>query len=336
MKRLLINVSIIIFMKVSVIAQVKKIEWVEETKKAAWQGRDSQGEFVYDNHLWILGGWDTPETPNFLDAWKSPDGKSWTRATEKAPWVQSDLPVSLVFKNKMWIMGGRKVPGTECSNKVWSSTNGSSWNLVTSAAGWSPRLGAGYAVFKNRMWVLGGTNDFYHQNDTTLMNDIWSSADGKNWKLEVANAPWSKRAYLQAVVFNNKIWVMGGGKRQPVAVPTNDVWCSEDGIHWTEITPAAEWKPRLWFSSILYRNRMWVLGGWSPETYNFGDVWYSKDGKIWTEFKSDVQWSKRHELSAWVFLDKIWVAGGAAEPNYELNSEVWSLKIPKDWFEKNK
>lgn len=83
-------------------------------------------------------------------------------------------------------------------------------------------------------------------------------------------------------------------------------------------------EPRLWFSSIVYRNRMWVLGGWSPETYNFGDVWYTKDGKAWSEFKSDVQWSKRHELSAFVFHDKIWVAGGAAEPDYKLNSEVWS------------
>ncbi len=129
---------------------------------------------------------------------------------------------------------------------------------------------------------------------------------------------------------------MGGGRRSPVAVPTNDVWSSEDGVHWTEVTPAAEWKPRLWSSSVVYRNRMWVLGGWSPEMYNFGDVWYSKDGKTWTEFKSDLQWPKRHELSAFVFQDKIWVAGGAAEPNYKLNSEVWSLKVPKKWFGENK
>jgi len=30
-----------------------------------------------------------------------------------------------------------------------------------------------------------------------------------------------------------------------------------------------------------------------------------------------------------VFQDKIWVAGGHAKP---LNSEVWSLSIPEDWF----
>ncbi len=233
-------------------------------------------------------------------------------------------------------MGGRKVPGTECSNTVWSSADGVKWDLVTSNATWSPRLSPGFVVFKNKMWVLGGTNDFYHNNDTTLMNDVWSSGDGKNWKLETENAGWSKRAHSQAVVFNDKIWIMGGGKRAPLAVPTNDVWCSEDGVHWTQVTPAAEWKPRLWFSSVVYRDRMWVLGGWSEEYHNFGDVWYSKDGRTWRELVSDIRWSKRHELSAFVFQDKIWVAGGAAEPDYELNSEVWSVKIPNGWFEEKR
>ncbi len=85
----------------------------------------------------------------------------------------------------------------------------------------------------------------------------------------------------------------------------------------------------MWFSLVVYRGRMWVLGGWSRVDRNFGDVWHSKDGKDWTELRSDVIWTKRHEHSAYVFRDKIWVAGGHAEP---LNSEVWSLEIPEGWF----
>jgi len=330
MKRLLILTSISMLVTIFSVAQERKLNWVEETQKAPWQPRDSQGEFVYDNNMWILGGWDTAQTPNLMDVWKSPDGKNWVRTVKTAPWIQSDLPVSLVFKNKMWIMGGRTVPGTVCSNKVWSSSDGAKWDLVTSNAGWSPRLAPGFVVFKNRMWVLGGTSDFYKNNDTTLMNDVWSSADGKQWKLEVANAPWSKRAHGQAVLFDNKIWMIGGGQRNPLAIPKNDVWCSEDGVNWKQVTPSAQWKPRMWFSSIVYRDHLWVLGGWSPDG-NFGDVWYSKDGKNWTELKSDVGWVKRHELSAFVFKDKIWVAGGC-EPNNELNSEVWSLFVPWNWF----
>ena len=313
-------------------AQEKKLNWVEVTPKAGWAPRDSHSEFVYKDQIWIAGGWDTPQTPNFLDVWKSPDGREWTMVLEKGPWVQSDLPVSLVFQDRMWIMGGRKVPGSECSNKVWSSTDGREWTLVTPNAGWSPRLAPGFVVFRGRMWVMGGTSDFYKNDDTTLFNDVWSSADGKEWKLELAHAPWSKRAHGQAVVFDGKIWIMGGGSRNPKPVPTNDVWCSEDGVNWKQVTGAAGWAPRLWFSAVVYRDRMWVLGGWSEEHHNFGDVWYSKDGTTWTELKSDVIWSPRHEHSALVFQDKLWVAAGAAEPNYKLNSEVWSLEVPRNWF----
>ena len=306
----------------------KAPDWVCVTRDAGWQPRDSQGEFVYDGHLWILGGWFTPQIPNPRDVWKSPNGEHWTRTVEVAPWEHSDLSASMVFKEKMWFMGGRKLPGAENSNKVWSSTDGAKWDLETDDAGWCPRVAPSFAVFKDRMWVLGGTENFYDHSDGMVKNDVWSSANGKEWELVTANAGWSKRAHAQAVVFDGKIWIMGGGLWSPEHVATNDVWCSEDGVRWTQVTDATPWQPRLWFSSVVYRDRMWVLGGWSKENGNFGDVWHSKDGQNWTELKSDVIWKSRHEHSAYVFQDKIWVAGGHAEP---LNSEVWSLAIPETW-----
>ena len=176
---------------------------------------------------------------------------------------------------------------------------------------------------------MGGVEDFYQNNDETLKNDVWSTADGKAWHLEVDHAPWSKRAHAQAVVFDDKIWIMGGGHWKPDTVPFNDVWCSGDGVNWTLVTDTAPWTERMWFSLVVYRDRMWVLGGWNREDGNFGDVWYSADGENWTELESSVIWKKRHEHSAYVFQDKIWVAGGPAAP---LDSEVWSLEIPDAWF----
>ncbi|MFP6592377.1 MAG: hypothetical protein VCE12_17830, partial [Candidatus Latescibacterota bacterium] len=35
-------------------------DWKCVTEAAPWQPRDSQGELVYDDHMWILGGWFTP------------------------------------------------------------------------------------------------------------------------------------------------------------------------------------------------------------------------------------------------------------------------------------
>lgn len=307
-------------------------DWLRETAGAAWQPRDSQGELVFKDRLWIFGGWFQSFEAPPRDVWSSPDGKDWRRVTANAPWLHSDLPMSLPFNNRMWLMGGwynGRLPGHSASNTVWSSNDGANWKRETANAGWSPRLAAAVVEFKGRMWMLGGTENYYFGDQHSLKNDVWSSSDGKNWRLETANAGWAPRAYHQAVVHGGRIWVFGGGNYVPQYQAFNDVWSSADGVHWTQVTQSAPWSPRLWFSAVTYRGQMWVLGGWSkiPEQ-NWGDVWYSSDGANWTRLTAKNIWKERHELSAFVFQDRIWIAGGHAKP---LSNEVWSLYLPPNF-----
>ena len=304
------------------------VNWIRETEQAEWQARDSQGEVVYKDQMWILGGWYNSFKPCPRDVWSTCDGKTWKLVLEVAPWKHSDLPMTLVFKDRMWFMGGwynGRLPDHSASNEVWCSIDGVNWDLAVQNAGWSPRLAAGAVVFKGKMWILGGIENYLFGDDSSLKNDVWCSDDGKAWTLVTSNAGWSPRAFHQAVVFDNKIWVMGGGNYVPKHHALNDVWFSEDGVSWTQATETASWGPRLWFSSVVYRDKMWVLGGWTQSTDNYGDVWFSKDGRQWEELKSEVIWKSRHEHSAYVFKDRIWVAGGHARP---LSGEVWSLYIP--------
>ena len=303
---------------------------------APWQPRDSQGEFVHGRHLWILGGWFDSFSAPPRDVWRSGDGKQWERVTAAAPWLHSDLPMSLSFGGRMWMMGGwynGRLPGHSASNAVWWSRDGKQWEQATGSAGWSPRLAAAVVAFRGRMWMLGGTENYYFGDAKSLKNDVWSSADGKTWRLEAAAAPWAPRAYHQAVVLGGRIYVMGGGNYVPEYAAYNDVWSSADGKNWRQETAGAPWHPRLWFGAAVYRGTMWVLGGWSKvldgrvPDQNWGDVWTSRDGKSWTEVKSGRIWKARHEHSVFVFDDQLWVAGGHAKP---LSSEVWSLRLPKE------
>ncbi len=306
--------------------------WVKVTEKAAFSPRDSCGELVYKDRLWIMGGWmDSFKDPP-RDVWSSADGKEWTRAVENAAWKHSDFPMTTVFQEKMWIMGGwhgGRLPHASASNSVWSSTDGAEWKLETEAAGWSPRMCAGLVVFNNRMWVLGGTQKYYYGDENDLKNDVWSSADGVRWEQVTAEAPWSPRAYIAPVAVNGKLYVFGGGNYQPKYQAKNDVWSSADGKTWTLEAEQAPWSPRIWFTSAVYRDRMWILGGWSNNpARNWPDVWHSLDGMSWTELKAGNNWKERHEHSSYVFQDKLWVVSGMSPP---LNSEVWSLALPKDW-----
>ena len=149
-----------------------------------------------------------------------------------------------------------------------------------------------------------------------------------NWVKVTDHAGWKPRDSQGEVVYQDKLWICGGWHGS-LEAPPRDVWSSKDGVHWQQETAAAPWRPRVWFPAVVYRNRMWVLGGASNKPWtNQGDAWYSQDGKTWKKLKSDLIWKERHEHSAYVFQDKIWIAGGHARP---LNSEVWSLKLPKDW-----
>jgi hypothetical protein len=207
--------------------------------------------------------------------------------------------------------------------------DGEKWEQVTDAAGWSPRLAGALVEFRGRMWLLGGTENYYFGTAASLKNDVWSSADGKEWRIETAAAGWSPRGYLQAAVLNERIYVFGGGNYVPEYHATNDVWSSADGVKWTRETEAAPWSARLWFSTAVYRDRMWVIGGWSNKpSKNWADAWHSKDGKNWQRLETKTMWKERHEHSAFVFKDMLWVAGGMSPP---LNSEVWSLFLPVGW-----
>lgn len=311
-------------------AEVTTPDWVLEGR-AAWQARDSQAEWVFQDRLWIGGGWFQSHEAPPRDVWSSPDGKNWQRITETAPWKHSDLAMSITFGKKMWIMGGwfnGRLPGHSASHEVWSSANGETWEQTTPAAEWSPRLAAGLVEHQGRLWLLGGTEDYYFGDESSLKNDVWSSVDGKKWELATAQAPWPARAYHQAVSLGGRIYLFGGGNYTPTYHARNDVWSSVDGTSWTCETAAAPWSPRLWFSAVVYRGRMWVLGGWSKEKDNFADVWHSADGRHWQRLQTANCWKARHEHSALVFQDKIWIIGGHARP---LSNEIWSLHLPVGW-----
>ncbi len=331
--RILLGGLLVFMCGASAFAEKAPPEWVRVTESAAWLPRDSAGEMAYGGRLWLLGGWYQSYEAPPRDVWSSPDGKEWTRVAEAVPWIHSDLPMTIAFNDRMWIMGGwhnGRLPGHSASNQVWWSTDGAAWQQATAAAAWSPRLAAALVEFQGKMWLLGGTENYYFGDASSLKNDVWCSQDGVHWEQVTANAGWPARAYHQAAVLDGKIYLFGGGNYVPEYAAFNDVWMSEDGKTWTCVTESAPWHPRLWFSSAVYRDRMWVLGGWSNNpSKNWDDVWYSKDGASWTPLKAGATWRERHEHSVFVFDDKLWVAAGMIPP---LNNEVWSLYLPPDWF----
>lgn len=238
-----------------------------------WEGRHTAGYVVFKNKMWIVGG-DGNQGHYQNDVWNSEDGKTWTHVNKgnPVPWGPRVLHYTVVFKDRIWVMGGQTLPQFAGGkdeifyNDVWNTEDGINWTRVeTKGPIWSPRgMVGGSVVFKGRIWLLGGgVYDTPKKKERQFFSEIWSTADGINWRKH-KDAPWQARQYHEVALFDSKMWVMEGwhyGNR-------NDVWYSRDGETWHEL-PGTPWSPRHAASVFVFDNGLWMVAGNNMQS----DVW---------------------------------------------------------------
>lgn len=276
------------------------------TSEAAFSTRTEHAFIEFNGKLWIIGGYHASNggvNGGLLnDVWSSSDGVIWTEevpndsATSFPPRADH---TALVFQNQIWVIGGGGVNSR--LNDVWSSPDGVNWTQETDNAGFVPRLAHTSVVFNDQIWVVGG------EDGTLEYNDVWSSPDGINWTLKTNSTSFLPRFQHTSTVFQGKMWVIGGinSVQGSGAGDLNDVWSSTDGINWTLETINSNFSPRRGHSSIVYKNRIWVIAGNLKN-----DLWSSKDGINWNQETEIINFSGRGEQANVIFDDKLWVVGG--------------------------
>ncbi len=280
----------------------------------------------------------------------------WIQITNQAAYAPRDGAGALVFKDRMWLLGGWN-PGDKrhfpriCNNEVWSSRNGADWALVKpntfldasfdTSSDWEGRHTAGYVVYRDKMWIIGGdVNQGHYQND------VWNSADGRQWQ-QVNRGhplPWAPRALHYTLVFQDKIWVIGGQTMPAFAASDEtfyrDVWTTTDGIEWQQVTPREPyWSARgMIGGGVVFQDRIWILGGGTYDTPTtpsrnfYNDVWSSPDGVQWTRHTEAAAWHPRQYHDVAVFDGRMWVLEGYHRDGGN-RSDVWYSSDGVDWRE---
>jgi hypothetical protein len=105
---------------------------------------------------------------------------TWRKIENPNSWSQRDGAGALVFNGKIFLLGGWN--HETVVNEVWVSDNLFEWSRLPDAP-WQARHGAGWVVHNGKIYVVGGD----------LIDDVWSSPDGTNWKLETSQAPFGQR-----------------------------------------------------------------------------------------------------------------------------------------------
>jgi hypothetical protein len=179
-------------------------------------------------------------------------------------------------------------------------------------------------VYHDTMWAIGGASD-------GIGNEIWCSADGITWINVKKTAEFPQRDETSVIVYDNKIWVIGGAYKQNKLF--NDVWYSSNGYDYLLATDSAAFSKRYRHSVVAFNNKMWLTGG----TNQGNEIWSSTDGIEWTLVTDNAPFLPRGMHSSIVFKNKMWIIGGAVTKSGVGNAagnyitDVWSSVDGSSW-----
>jgi hypothetical protein len=328
------------------------INWTLELQSAPWGKRYGHTVTSYRGELWLTGGTFNYAPTN--DIWRSPDGVSWTQ-DPTPPWPGRSEHAAVEHNNLLFIMGGQAeswlflqdVWAWDPVNTTWSWQTDTAWDGSSHPG----RKGFGAVTFGGELWVVGGIHGLSPIGPHGSTSEVWRSIDdGISWTVDTGA---TDRGYHSALVFNNRLWVLGGRADlwnggifyagNPGSV-VNDVWSTVDGVTWNEATSNGGfdgWPGRDGHASLVFNNRLWVLGGASKTDVSpnggrltsypitLGDVWSSPDGATWQQDRSSA-WPTRSGHAVAVFNGAMWVLGGNSYGIQPLD-DIWSSVDGTNW-----
>ena len=157
------------------------------------------------------------------------------------------------------------------------------------------------------------------------------------WIRVTGNAAFAPRDGAGAVVYRGKMWLLGGwNPRDKTNFPlicNNEVWSSEDGASWalekentfapTGFDAGKDWEGRHTAGYVVFKERMWIIGGDPLQKHYQNDVWCSEDGRQWQCVTRELPWGPRVLHYTVAFNDRIWVMGGQTLPQFAPAEEIF-------------
>lgn len=172
------------------------------------------------------------------------------------------------------------------------------------------------------------------------------------WTKVTTEGPFAGRDGAGALTYKGKMYLLGGwnpgDKVHFPRICNNEVWSSVNGKDWTlekpntyldkTFDPASDWEGRHTAGYVIFKDKMWIVGGDGNQGYMIHDTWNSSDGKKWTRVsgKETPPWAPRILHYTVAFKDWIWVMGGQTLPQFapadqHYYSDVWRTKDGVKW-----
>lgn len=282
--------------------------WERVVDAAAFSPRDSSANAAvyYRGAHWVFAGWSAAgeQYESTAAVWRSADGVVWTLVNATPPY--HPYSAFVVFRGKVWAMSSRTYRSTDGvhwqrsaqlpfvpiratvhgkalmavdeEQRIWMSLDGERWRMLSHAP-WSARELPGFHSFSGRLWFFGGSAGYNTRGQESYFRDVWSSADGVEWRLESAEAPWEGRHWAATAVYGGRLWLASGWRFDDNFAEREwgnrrDVWSSADGRNW-DFEGDAPWSarhaPLFWTAP----DGLWLSSGYAGGGRNrlYNDVW---------------------------------------------------------------
>jgi hypothetical protein len=258
--------------------------------------------------------------------WTSTDGVTWTRSALPFSGTNTAYLAHLQHAGASWALGrmdGNYLRFT-IDPTIRRTADLRSWTTVGRSATLPKVVFYAGASFRGAMWILGG----YDGRQESA--EVWRSTDGLSWQRVVASAPWGRRSGAKAVVFRDRLFLLGGGKLD--GANANDVWSSADGVAWVrEATRIAPEEP-VGYSPVVFDGQLWLVGANRSGRFS-SEMLVSADGRSFRAVSAP--WSARGGVAVWTSGDALYLTGGKSshaeggELVFTYSNDVWRMRAAR-------
>jgi hypothetical protein len=143
----------------------------------------------------------------------------------------------------------------------------------------------------------------------------------------VRRPPWAARAGAKAVVFRDRLFLIGGGEIDGPAL--NDVWSTPDGIEWRRETASIAEGAPVGYNPAAFDDRLWLVGANRSGSFT-SEMLVSGDGRTWQPVRAP--WSPRGAVAVWTHGNALYITGGKysvernGQPSFIYSNDVWMMR----------
>lgn len=220
----------------------------------------------------------------------------WQRLAEHAPYPGSyNFPVHVAADGTFVALHPQ---GT------WTSRDGAAWTKSALPFSGVNSAYLPYVQHDGATWTFGKLKGNYQ--DFNIDPVVQRTRDYKTWEEVGASSSLPHAIFYAAASFKSALWIIGGYNGDAA---TAEVWKSTDGLVWTRVVEKAPWSARSGAKTVVFHDRLYLIGGGVIDGAQANDVWSSADGETWRQETKEIAPEKPTGYAPVVFDDRIWLIG---------------------------